>query len=98
MNDQWWVAVIGNMLIWSRLRVLESGSAEVLDCDGNSLHYDSEDSARAALLDAEFVAFDGMDEADANEAGFSLQSVAPPTARDDEGLREQMIQRLPPLQ
>ena len=31
-----------------------------------------EDTARAMLMDAEFVAYDGMDEADAAERGFKV--------------------------
>ena len=52
---EWWLATLGRTVVWARLRVREAGTAEVLDSDGNTLSYDSEDSARAALLDAEFV-------------------------------------------
>lgn len=65
LREDWYLASLGRTLIWARLRVLEAGTAEVLDSDGNTLPYDSEDSARAALFDAEFVAFDGLDEDDA---------------------------------
>ena len=53
---QWWLASLGRNIVWARLRVLEAGTAEVFDSDGNTLAYDSEDTARAALMDAEFVA------------------------------------------
>ena len=43
---QWWLARVGDMLIWGRLHVRASGTAEVLDSSGNLLNYDSEDSAR----------------------------------------------------
>lgn len=92
--EQWWLASLGRMLIWARLRVLAAGTAEVLDSDGNTLAYDSEDSARAALFDAEFVAFDGLDEEDALTRGFSLNEIAPPQADSDEALRERMTQTL----
>ena len=92
--EQWWLASLGRMLIWARLRVLAAGTAEVLDSDGNILAYDSEDSARAALFDAEFVAFDGLDEEDALTRGFSLSEIAPPHADNDEALRERMTQTL----
>ena len=75
-------------LVWARLRVLEAGTAEVFDSDGNTLAYDSEDTARAALMDAEFVALDGLDEDDAAERGFALDELAPPQAEDDALLRE----------
>lgn len=94
-HDQWWIAVLGNTAVWARLRVLESGVAEVFDCDGRTLPYDSEDSARAALLDAEFRAFDGLDDEDALQLGFSLHDIAPPRADGDDALHERMIQVLP---
>lgn len=101
MNDapthattQWWLATLGRTIVWARLRVREAGTAEVFDSDGKLLSYDSEDTARAALMDAEFVQFDGMDEADALERGFSLAEIAPPTARDDDALRPLMVQSL----
>lgn len=95
---RWWVAAIGRTLVWARLRVLESGTAEVFDCDGRTLTYDSEDSAQAALLDAEFRAFDGLDDDDALALGFVLSEVAPPQAGNDEALRARMVQPLPTVQ
>ncbi|MBB4129594.1 hypothetical protein [Xanthomonas sp. 3075] len=90
-HDSWWLATIGHTLIWARLRVKEAGTAEVLDSDGKILPYDSEDTARAALFDAEFVALDGLDEEDALMRGFSLDEVAPPRGDDDADLRERMV-------
>lgn len=95
LGDQWWLASLGTMLVWARLRVRESGVAEVFDCDGRTLTYDSADSAQAALLDAEFRAFDGLDEDDARALGFTSGEIVPPVAGDDESLRERMIQSLP---
>lgn len=97
-HDEWWLATAGNTLIWARLRVLEAGTAEVFDCDGATLPYDSEDSARAALMDAEFVAFDGLDDEDASARGVDIGSLVPPRGRDADALRPQMILRLPPRQ
>ena len=94
-NTQWWLATLGRTLIWARLRVLDAGTAEVFDSDGNTLPYDSEDSARAALMDAEFTAIDGMDEDDADARGFTLQELTPPQADDDTNLRALMVQKLP---
>lgn len=94
-NTQWWLATLGRTVIWARLRVLEAGTAEVFDSDGNTLPYDSEDSARAALMDAEFTAIDGMDEDDADARGFTLQELTPPRADDDAKLRALMVQKLP---
>ena len=94
-HDEWWLATLGRTLVWARLRVREAGTAEVFDSDGNTLTYDSEDSARAALLDAEFVAFDGIDAEEASDRGFSLDEIAPPQG-EDARLRERMVQKLPP--
>lgn len=94
-NSQWWLATLGRTVIWARLRVLDAGTAEVFDSDGNTLPYDSEDSARAALMDAEFTALDGMDEDDAAARGLSLEELIPPRADDDSQLRERMVQKLP---
>ena len=101
MNDdndtagtQWYVASLGRTLVWARLRLLDAGTAEVFDSDGNTLTYDSDDTARAALFDAEFVAFDGLDEDDALARGFSLNEVSPPRADNDAALRGLMVQSL----
>src|SRR5690606_33465784 len=94
VDTQWWVASLGKTLVWARLQVMESGVARVFDCDGRTLPYDSEDSARAALLDAEFRAYDGLDKDDAESLGFSLEAVQPPSAEPDEALRELMVQQL----
>ena len=91
---QWYLASLGRTLVWARLRLLEAGTAEVFDSDGNTLAYDSDDTARAALFDAEFVAFDGLDEDDALARGFSLGEVAPPHADSDAALRGLMVQSL----
>ena len=94
-NDEWWLATLGRMIVWARLRRRDAGTAEVFDSDGNTLAYDSEDTARAALMDAEFVSFDGLDEDDAATRGFVLAEVVPPRASDDTALRARMIQQLP---
>src|SRR3546814_11106494 len=93
MRDQWWLASLGRTVVWARLRVREAGTAEVFDSDGNTLAYDSEDTARAMLMDAEFVSFDGLDEEDALERGFSLAELTPPTG-SDATLRPRMVQTL----
>ena len=95
-NSQWWLATLGRTVIWARLRVLEAGTAEVFDSDGNTLPYDSEDSARAALMDAEITALDGMDEYDSDARDFTLSERVTPQADDDGQLRERMVQKLPP--
>lgn len=94
LNDTWWLATIGRTIVWARLRERDAGTGEVFDSDGNTLAYDSVDTARAALMDAEFVEFDGLDEDDALERGFAPGELTPPHSQDDEGLRPRMIQSL----
>lgn len=91
-HEQWWLATLGRTLVWARLRVRDAGTAEVFDSDGNTLVYDSEDTARAVLMDAEFVAFDGLDAEDAAERGLNLDEVQPPQADNDAALRTLMFQ------
>lgn len=93
-QEQWWLATLGRTIVWARLRVRHAGTAEVFDSDGNTLAYDSEDTARAALMDAEFVMFDGLDRDDAHERGFDLDEVQPPQAEHDDALRALMFQPL----
>lgn len=93
-DGQWWLAMLGRHIAWARLRVREAGTAEILDSDGNTLAYDSEDTARAALLDAEYVEYDGLDAEDAQARGFLLDQVRPPQGESDEALRRQMFVRL----
>lgn len=95
MRDEWWLATLGRTVVWARLRVLEAGTAEVFDSDGNAQPYDSEDTARAALMDAEYVALDGMDADDAAARGLALDELVPPQAADDAELRALMVQKLP---
>jgi hypothetical protein len=99
MNElaaEWWLACVGDMLVWARLQVLDSGIAEILDSSGGNLRYDDEASARAALLDAEYRAFDGLDEDDAAILGFDLEEVEAPRGANDEELLALMIEKLPP--
>ncbi len=95
-NPQWWIAAIGDTLIWARLTMTDAGIAEVFDSDGNTLRYDDETQARMALLDAEFRAYDGLDEEDAALLGFDLDEIEPPRGDSDEELIPRMVAKLPP--
>lgn len=95
-TSQWWLAALGDTLIWARLDVLDSGTAEVFDNDGRVLRYDDETAARMALLDAEFRAFDGLDPDDAADMGFDLDEIEPPRGDSDEELLAKMVHKLPP--
>jgi hypothetical protein len=92
--EQWWVASLGDILVWARMRIVDSGHTEVFSADGEILRYDDEDSAHAALLDADFLAFDGLDEDDAAMLGFHLDSIEPPEAENDEELVPLMTEKL----
>lgn len=94
MQSTWWLASLGTLLVWARLDLQDSGIAQVLDSDGNRLTYESEDNARAALLDADFFAFDGIDADDAQRMGFVLGEIAPPIGVNDEELQSRMMQPL----
>ncbi|MGA9333550.1 MAG: hypothetical protein WBV39_04665 [Rudaea sp.] len=93
-TDQWWLASLGDTLMWARLRVLDSGIAEVFGASGETLRYDDEDVARMSLLDAEFRAYDGLDQEDATMLGFDLDDVAPPQADKDKELLPLMTEKL----
>lgn len=93
---RWWLAAIGDTLVWARLVVLDDGIAEVFDSDGGTPRYDDETTARMALLDAEYREFDGLDEDDAAAMGFDLDSLEPPRGDNDEDLLKFMVHKLPP--
>ena len=94
IHESWWLATLGRTIVWARLREREAGTAEVFDSDGNTLVYDSEDTARSMLLDAEFVALGGLDDGDAAERGFLLAELVPPQGDDDAALQAGMVQKL----
>jgi hypothetical protein len=92
--EQWWVTSLGDVLVWARMRVIESGHALVFSAEGETLRFDDEDTAHSALLDADFRAFDGLDEDDAAMLGFDLDSIVPPEAENDEELLPLMTAKL----
>lgn len=94
-QDSWWVCFLGRTQVWARLRMLAAGTAEVFDSAGNTFPYDSEDSARSALLDAGFRERDGLEEDDAAELGFLMDELTPPRGEDDARLLAQMIRQPP---
>ena len=95
-SEQWWLAAPEHLLVWARLRVLRSGIAHVFDSHGETLTYESEEIARAALMDADFRALDGMDDEDAEAIGMLLEELQPPHGDDDQDLLPQMIRTLGP--
>ena len=91
VTEQWWLARPEHLLVWARLQVTENGIAIVFDSKGEHLHFENEDIARAALMDADFRSFDGMDEEDADELGLWMEELEPPQGNHDEDLLPQMI-------
>ena len=92
-EDQWWIASLGDALVWARMRIYDSGVAEIFNAEGEVLRYDDEDAARMAMLDAEFRAFDGLDDDDATVLGFELDCIEPPDAENDEELLPLMTEK-----
>lgn len=97
-SEQWWLATpASGLLVWARLRVLESGVAHVFDSQGETLVYESEEFARGALMEADFRAIDGMDDDDAMAAaGMLVEELQPPDGQSDDELLPQMIRNLGP--
>jgi hypothetical protein len=95
-SESWWLARPELLLVWARLRVMESGIAFVFDSKGEHLTFENEDIARAALMEADYCAFDGMDEDDADGMGLWLEEMEPPQGEEDEDLLPQMIRTLGP--
>ena len=95
-REQWWLAPPEHLLVWARLLVLASGVAQVFDSQGETLTYESEEIARAALMDADFRALDGMDDDDAEAVGLLLEELQPPQGEDDDELVPQMVRTLGP--
>lgn len=94
----WWLVRVGQNVLWARLQVLPAGTALVIDSDGQQLVYDSEDSARAALMDAEYRLFDGLDADDAAALGLDLDSLQPPSGDTPEAVLGAMVQSVPARQ
>ena len=95
-REEWWLAAPEHLLVWARLRVLHSGVAHVFDSQGDTLTYESDDIARAALMDADFRALEGMDDDDAETIGLLLEELQPPHGDSDEEMLPQMIRTLGP--
>lgn len=93
---EWWLASLGNVMVWARMRIYESGSSDVLSSDGGLIHYLDEHEARNALMDADYHALDGMDEDDALPFGKPLEELVPPAADSDsdEDLAALLIERI----
>lgn len=96
VSEQWWLARPEHLLVWARLQITESGIAMVFDSAGETLTYENEDIAKAALLDADFRAFDGMDQADADDLGLWLEELEPPQGESDEDLPPLMVKSIGP--
>jgi hypothetical protein len=81
-------------LNWARLRVFESGSAEVFDCDGRTTRFSSEEDASLWLAEDEFQALASFDAEDEEEYGIEFGGMAPPQAESEQELQEKMYVRV----
>lgn len=95
-ETQWWLASLGNVMVWARLRIFASGSADVLSSDGELIHYPDQREACVALMDANYAALDGMDEDDALAFDRELEELVPPDPESDadEDLVPLLIERI----
>jgi hypothetical protein len=94
-RESWWVLdPAPAMLVWARLVERDDGGAEVFDSTGLTTRFPDETEARMYLLDQAYRAWDGLDEDDAAEMGFSLATVSPPRADTELELLRAMTQRL----
>jgi hypothetical protein len=96
ITTEWWLASLGNVMVWARLRVEESDAADVLSSDGLLIRYPDVLEARTALMDAGYQSLDGMDEDDALPFGKSLEELEPPQpdGDSDEELVPFLIERI----
>jgi hypothetical protein len=81
-------------LNWARLRVFESGSAEVFDCDGRTTRFASEEDARLWLAEDEFQALASFDAEDEEEYGIKFAAITPPQAESEQELQGKMYVRV----
>lgn len=93
---EWWLASLGNVMVWARLRIEESDAADVLSSDGLLIRYPDALEARTALMDAGYQSLDGMDEDDALPFGKLLEELEPPRpdGDSDEELVPFLIERI----
>lgn len=90
----WWLARMGDMLLWARLHERADGTAEVLAADGSRAGFADAERARAMLLDADYRALDGLDDADARALGLPLAQLEPPTAASERELLPRLSRKL----
>jgi hypothetical protein len=94
-RESWWVLdPVPGVLVWARCVERDDGGAEVFDSTGLTTRFPDETAARMYLLDHAYRAWDGLDDDDAAEMGFSLAAVAPPRADTELELLRAMTQRL----
>lgn len=72
-------------LNWARLRAYESGTSEVLDMDGKTQRFKTQEEATYWLLEDEFISLNNLDKEDEIEYCINLSKLKPPAAANDEG-------------
>ncbi len=93
-REQWYVMSCDfPHLNWARLRVYADGTAEIFDCDGQTLRCATEAAAHEELSIDEYVAVDDLTEIDMIALEQPLSVITPPSGDTDEELLPQMYQR-----
>lgn len=77
-------------LHWSRLRVYNDNSADVLQADGGRYKFDNEEEARLFLFEDDYTSFDSLDEEDEEEIGVSISSIKVPFGDTDDEIITKM--------
>ncbi len=95
-RTDWWLASLGNVMVWARMRIYNNGTADVLSSDGGLIRYADEAEARSALMDADYKSLEGMDDDDALPFDKLLEDLIPPEADSDsdEDLVPLLIERI----
>ena len=95
--EQWWLAAPEHLLVWARLRVLRQRHRRTCStATATRCTYDSEDIARAALMDADFRSLDGMDDDDADDIGLLARGPGAAAGRQRRRPVAQMVRTLGP--
>ena len=93
-KENWWLYP-GDYpdLHWSRLRVYNDNSADVLEADGGIYKFQNEEEARLFLFEDDYTSFDSLDEEDEKEIGVSISSIQPPCGETDDEIITKMYLR-----
>jgi hypothetical protein len=97
-RDSWWFdeTALPERILWTRLRVFPD-RAEVLDCDGRTVSFPSEEEARSFLLEDEYRSLSNLDDEDLSELGVSRDELRPPADVPENQLVPLLVVELRPI-